>query len=64
VGSPLGDFIRAKRDSIQPESVGLPARVRRRSPGLRRVDLATRAGMSVEYLTRIEQGRDRNPRQR
>ncbi len=61
MGKPLGDFIRAKRDSIQPESLGLPDRGRRRSPGLRRLDLAARAGISVEYLTRIEQGRDRNP---
>ncbi|QMU67059.1 helix-turn-helix domain-containing protein [Streptacidiphilus sp. P02-A3a] len=61
MGTPLGDFIRAKRDSIQPESLGLPDRGRRRSPGLRRSDLAARAGVSVEYLTRIEQGRDRNP---
>ncbi|MBP2707356.1 helix-turn-helix domain-containing protein [Microbispora sp. RL4-1S] len=61
MGTPLGDFIRAKRDSIQPETFGLPERGRRRSPGLRRSDLAARAGVSVEYLTRIEQGRDRNP---
>ncbi|KUJ64393.1 XRE family transcriptional regulator [Streptomyces albus subsp. albus] len=61
MGTPLGDFIRAKRDSIQPASLGLPDRDRRRSPGLRRLDLAARAGISVEYLTRIEQGRDRNP---
>ncbi|MEV4364058.1 helix-turn-helix transcriptional regulator [Nonomuraea sp. NPDC004186] len=61
MGTPLGNFIRAKRDSIQPESRGLPDRGRRRSPGLRRLDLATWAGISVEYLTRIEQGRDRNP---
>lgn len=61
MGTPLGDFIRVKRDSIQPESLGLPDRGRRRSPGLRRLDLAARAGISVEYLTRIEQGRDRNP---
>ncbi|MBO8184926.1 helix-turn-helix domain-containing protein [Streptomyces spirodelae] len=61
MGTPLGDFIRAKRDSIQPESLGLPDHGRRRSPGLRRSDLAARAGISVEYLTRIEQGRDRNP---
>lgn len=57
----MGDFIRAKRDSIQPESLGLPDHGRRRSPGLRRLDLATRAGISMEYLARIEQGRDRNP---
>ncbi|MCX4749645.1 helix-turn-helix domain-containing protein [Kitasatospora sp. NBC_01287] len=61
MGTPLGDFIRAKRDSIQPGSLGLPDHGRRRSPGLRRSDLAARAGVSVEYLTRIEQGRDRNP---
>ncbi|WP_316769453.1 helix-turn-helix domain-containing protein [Streptomyces sasae] len=61
MGTPLGDFVRAKRDSIQPEALGLPERGRRRSPGLRRLDLADRAGISVEYLTRIEQGRDRNP---
>ncbi|MEJ3657438.1 helix-turn-helix transcriptional regulator [Actinomycetes bacterium KLBMP 9759] len=61
MGSPLGDFVRAKRDRVQPESLGLPERGRRRSPGLRRQDLAARAGISVEYLTRIEQGRDRNP---
>ncbi|MEC3981050.1 helix-turn-helix domain-containing protein [Amycolatopsis sp. H20-H5] len=61
MGTPLGDFIRAKRDAIQPDSLGLPDRGRRRSPGLRRLDLAARAGISVEYLARIEQGRDRNP---
>jgi transcriptional regulator with XRE-family HTH domain len=61
MSTPLGDFIRAKRDSIQPDVLGLPDRGRRRSPGLRRTDLAVRAGISVEYLTRIEQGRDRNP---
>ncbi|MFD4508310.1 helix-turn-helix domain-containing protein [Streptomyces sp. NPDC058457] len=61
MGTPLGDFVRAKRDSIEPTALGLPERRRRRSPGLRRLDLADRAGISVEYLTRIEQGRDRNP---
>jgi transcriptional regulator with XRE-family HTH domain len=61
MGTPLGDFIRARRDSIQPGTLGLPDTGRRRAPGLRRTDLATRAGISVEYLSRIEQGRDRNP---
>jgi transcriptional regulator with XRE-family HTH domain len=61
MATPLGDFIRVRRDSTQPETLGLPVPDRRRSPGLRRSDLATRAGISVEYLTRIEQGRDRNP---
>lgn len=49
------------RDRTQPAALGLPDHGRRRSPGLRRVDLASRAGISVEYLTRIEQGRDTNP---
>ncbi|MEU9826714.1 helix-turn-helix domain-containing protein [Micromonospora chersina] len=61
MGTPLGDFVRAKRDSLQPESFGLPDRGRRRSPGLTRAEVASRSGISVEYLTRIEQGRDRNP---
>ncbi|GAC70247.1 helix-turn-helix domain-containing protein [Gordonia soli] len=61
MASPLGDFLRARRDSTAPEAVGLPPTSRRRAPGLRRAELATRAGISVEYLTRIEQGRDRNP---
>lgn len=61
MGTPLGDFVRAKRDSIRPADLGLPDQPRRRAPGLRRTELATRAGVSVEYLTRIEQGRDRNP---
>src|SRR3954468_1841370 len=61
MGTPLGHFVRAKRDSIRPEDLGLAAHQRRRAPGLRRSELASRAGVSVEYLTRIEQGRDRNP---
>lgn len=61
MGTPLGDFIRTRRDTTRPETLGLPAPQRQRSPGLRRVDLASRAGISVEYLTRIEQGRDTNP---
>jgi transcriptional regulator with XRE-family HTH domain len=61
VGTPLGDFIRAKRDRTSPEDLGIPVEARRRAPGLRRTELAARAGISVEYLTRIEQGRDRNP---
>ena len=57
----LGQFLRARREATAPESVGLPAGVRRRTPGLRRAEVATLAGVSVEYLTRLEQGRDRNP---
>jgi transcriptional regulator with XRE-family HTH domain len=61
VGTPLGEFIRAKRDRTHPADLGIPGQARRRAPGLRRTELAARAGISVEYLTRIEQGRDRNP---
>jgi transcriptional regulator with XRE-family HTH domain len=61
VGTPLGEFIRAKRDRTRPEDLGIPVQKRRRAPGLRRTELAARAGISVEYLTRIEQGRDRHP---
>ena len=57
----LGGFIRSRREAITPVEVGLPAGGRRRTPGLRRSELATLAGISVDYLIRIEQGRDRNP---
>lgn len=61
MGTPLGEFIRAKRDRTRPEDLGIAPQDRRRAPGLRRTELAARAGISVEYLTRIEQGRDRHP---
>jgi transcriptional regulator with XRE-family HTH domain len=61
MSTPLGDFLRARRDATRPESLGLPAGNRRRVPGLRRSELAARAGISVEYLVRIEQGRDHHP---
>jgi transcriptional regulator with XRE-family HTH domain len=57
----LGAAIRGKREAIMPAEVGLPTGPRRRTPGLRRTELAMLAGISVEYLTRIEQGRDGNP---
>lgn len=57
----LGSFLRARREAVQPEAVGLPRGERRRTPGLRRSELATLSGISVEYLTRLEQGRDRRP---
>jgi transcriptional regulator with XRE-family HTH domain len=57
----LGAFLRARREAVKPADVGLPGGSRRRTPGLRRSELATVAGVSVEYLTRLEQGRDRNP---
>jgi transcriptional regulator with XRE-family HTH domain len=57
----LGAFLRSRREALTPAEVGLPSGPRRRTPGLRRAELATLAGVSVEYLTRLEQGRDRHP---
>ncbi|MBU2664201.1 helix-turn-helix transcriptional regulator [Actinoplanes bogorensis] len=57
----LGLFLRHRRESIDPATAGLPASSRRRTPGLRRAEVATLAGVSVEYVTRLEQGRDRHP---
>ncbi len=53
----IGEFLRARRARIQPSDVGLPAGGRRRVPGLRREELAQLAGVSVDYYTRLEQGR-------
>lgn len=60
-GNELGVFLRTRREAVTPEQVGLPAGPRRRTPGLRRTEVATLAGVSVEYVTRLEQGRDRHP---
>ncbi|GAD81583.1 helix-turn-helix domain-containing protein [Nocardia asteroides NBRC 15531] len=57
----LGLFLRTRREAVTPAEVGLPAGPRRRTPGLRRAEVAMLAGVSVEYLIRLEQGRDRHP---
>jgi len=57
----LGTYLRARRELVTPESVGLPAHGIRRVPGLRREEVAMLAGISAEYYLRLEQGRDRNP---
>jgi transcriptional regulator with XRE-family HTH domain len=57
----LGDFLRARREQVRPEDVGLVPGARRRVPGLRREELALLAGISFEYYLRLEQGRDKNP---
>ncbi|MGW6007623.1 helix-turn-helix domain-containing protein [Streptomyces sp. NPDC055210] len=58
----LGDFLRARRELVTPAEAGLaPGHGTRRVPGLRREEVATLAGISVEYYLRLEQGRDRNP---
>jgi transcriptional regulator with XRE-family HTH domain len=57
----LGNYLKARRDQVRPEDVGLFGGGRRRVPGLRREELATLAGISVDYYVRLEQGRDQNP---
>jgi transcriptional regulator with XRE-family HTH domain len=61
-GGELGTFLRARRARVRPEDVGLPAGLGiRRTPGLRREELAALAGVSIDYLTRLEQGKETNP---
>jgi transcriptional regulator with XRE-family HTH domain len=57
----LAEYLRARRELVQPEEVGLNAGTRRRVHGLRREELATLAGISTNYLIRLEQGHDRQP---
>jgi transcriptional regulator with XRE-family HTH domain len=57
----IGQFLRARRERVRPEDVGLPDLGRRRTPGLRREELATLAGVSSDYYVRLEQGRERHP---
>src|SRR6201993_3225798 len=59
--NPLGDYLRARREQVRPQDVGLVAGTRRRVPGLRREELALLAGISSDYYLRLEQGRDKNP---
>lgn len=54
----LGEFLRAKRASLQPHTVGLPSTGRRRTPGLRREEVAVLANVGVTWYTWLEQGRD------
>jgi transcriptional regulator with XRE-family HTH domain len=54
-------MVRRSRDRVAPEMVGIPAGRRRRATGLRREELAGLAGISADYLTRLEQGRATAP---
>jgi transcriptional regulator with XRE-family HTH domain len=56
----LGDFLKARRARVSPEEVGLPPGGRRRTPGLRREELAQLAGVGVTWYTWLEQGRPIN----
>jgi transcriptional regulator with XRE-family HTH domain len=57
----LGATVRAWRERLTPGAAGLPAGGARRTPGLRREELAALAGISVDYLVRLEQGRAVSP---
>ncbi|KAB1949767.1 helix-turn-helix domain-containing protein [Micromonospora sp. ALFpr18c] len=54
--NPLGEFLRARRELVRPDDVGIGA-----GAGLRREEVALLAGISSDYYLRLEQGRDRNP---
>lgn len=60
-GAELATVVRAWRDRLSPQAVGMPQGSRRQAPGLRREELAMLAGISVDYLVRLEQGRSLNP---
>ncbi|QIQ01562.1 helix-turn-helix transcriptional regulator [Streptomyces liangshanensis] len=57
----LADFLRTRREALQPEDVGLPRGRRRRTGGLRREEVAALCGMSTDYYSRIEQHRGARP---
>jgi transcriptional regulator with XRE-family HTH domain len=57
----LADFLRTRREWMQPEDVGLPRGLRRRAGGLRREEVAALSGMSADYYSRIEQQRGPHP---
>lgn len=57
----LGEFLRSRRERLSPETVGLPAGRRRRTPGLRREEVAQLAGIGTDWYVRLEQGRPVNP---
>ena len=57
----LAAFLRARRARLSTRDAGLPEVGRRRTPGLRRQEVAQLAGMSIDYYIRLEQGRETNP---
>lgn len=59
----LGAFLRARRESLDPQRLGLPRIGRRRTPGLRREEVAMLANVGVTWYTWLEQGREVNPSQ-
>ena len=62
MASELGEFLRARRARVRPGDVGLPSGTgTRRTPGLRREEIAALAGLSIDYYIRLEQGKETNP---
>ncbi|KQQ00749.1 MULTISPECIES: helix-turn-helix transcriptional regulator [unclassified Rathayibacter] len=59
--SGLAEFLRGRRERLSPSDVGLPSGPRRRTPGLRREEIAQVVGMSVDYWSRLEQRRAPQP---
>ncbi|MFF3754629.1 helix-turn-helix domain-containing protein [Streptomyces sp. NPDC002018] len=57
----IGEYLRARRNLVRPQDVGLPGGGLRRVPGLRREEVAMLAGISADYYLRLEQGRDHRP---
>lgn len=57
----LGAYLRARRDQVTPAQAGIVAPGGRRVPGLRREEVALRAGISADYYLRLERGKDRTP---
>ncbi len=57
----LGEFLRSRRERLSPQDVGLPDRRRRRTPGLRREEVADLAGIGVDWYVRLEQSRAVSP---
>jgi len=60
-GNALGEYLRARRELVQPQDVGIRVGGIRRVTGLRREEVAMLAGVSADYYLRLEQGRDRHP---
>lgn len=59
--NPLGEFLRARREMTSPDQAGLLWSGRRRTPGLRREEVAQLSGVSTDYYARLEQGREKHP---
>ena len=61
VRSAFGDFLRSRRERLRPEDMGLPVGRSRRTAGLRRQEVAERAGIGIDWYIRLEQGRAVSP---